>query len=67
MEHYTNVILNSIEWQLYYKGNSFEADFCHEEVTDMQSDSVLCAFKLFYKFFLFTSFMIKKKTKKYLV
>ena len=32
---YTNVILNGIEWQLYFKGNSFEADFRHEEVTDM--------------------------------
>ena len=34
-ERYTNVILNGIEWQLYFKGNSFEADFRHEEVTDM--------------------------------
>ena len=33
-ERYT-VILNGIEWQLYFKGNSFEADFRHEEVTDM--------------------------------
>ena len=34
-ERYTNVILNSTEWQLYFKGNLFEADFRHEEVTDM--------------------------------
>ena len=34
-ERYTNVILNGIEWQLYFKGNSFEADFRHKEVTDM--------------------------------
>ena len=34
-ERYTNVILNGIEWQLYFKGNSFEADFRHVEVTDM--------------------------------
>ena len=32
---YTNVILNGIEQQLYFKGNSFEADFRREEVTDM--------------------------------
>ena len=34
-ERYTNVILNGIEWQLYFKGNSFEADFRREEVIDM--------------------------------
>ena len=34
-ERYTNVILNGIEWELYFKGNSFEADFRHKEVTDM--------------------------------
>ena len=45
------------------KGNSFEAGFCHEEVTDMKGESVLCAFKLFYTFLLFTSFIIKTKTK----
>ena len=34
-ERYTNVILNGIEWQLYFKGNSLEADFRYEEVVDM--------------------------------
>ena len=34
-KRYTNVILNGIEWQLYLKSNSFEADFRHEEVKDM--------------------------------
>ena len=29
------------------KGNSFEANFRHEEVTDMKGEYVLCAFKLF--------------------
>ena len=34
-ERYINVILNGTEWQLYFKGNSFDADFRREEVTDM--------------------------------
>ena len=34
-ERYTNVVLNDIEWQLYFKGNSFEANFRHEEVIGM--------------------------------
>ena len=47
--------------------SSFEGDFRHEEVTDIKSESVLCAFKKFYNFFPFTSFIIKTKTKEYLV
>ena len=50
----------------FAKGNSFEADFLHEEVTDIKSEKVRCAFKLFY-ILLFTSFIIKTKTKEYSV
>ena len=28
------------------KGGSFEIDFCHKEVTDIESESVLRTFKL---------------------
>ena len=62
-ERYTNMILNCIEWQLHFKGNSFEAGLRYEEVTDMSSESVLCTFKLFCSFLVFTSFIIKTTTK----
>ena len=49
------------------KGNWFEADFHHEEVTDMKGKSMLCAFQLVWNFLLFTLSIIKTKAKKYFV
>ena len=34
-ERCTNIILNGIEWQLYFKGNSIEDNFRNKKVTDM--------------------------------
>ena len=48
----------------FAEGNSLEAYFRHEEVTDMESARVLCAFRLIYNFLLFTSFITKTKRKK---
>ena len=59
--------MHFVNYSQIVKGNSFEADFRHEQVTDLQSESVLCAFKLFYNFLLFTPFMIKTNRKKILV
>ena len=41
------MLIDLLKNEKFAKGNSFEADFRQEEVTDMQSESVLCALKLF--------------------
>ena len=63
----THTKLYLLRNEKFAEGNPFEAHFRHDEVTDMKRASVLCAFKLFDNFLLFTSFITKTKRKKYLV
>ena len=62
-EFLTRIYLYLLRNEKIAKCNSFEPEFCHEEVADIKGESVLFTFKLFYNFLLFASSIIKTKTK----